>query len=188
MSRRRSLSGEDTELWNLVRNTAVPLHPEPPKPVSPPPQVPSPPAKRDKATKPQAAPPPLPKPTKAAPSPPPGLLDRRTRSRLSRGILDVDARLDLHGLTQSLAHRRLRSFIEGAQADGAKLVLVISGKGGPGGLGDFTEPVRGVLRRAVPEWLRSREFEPLVAGFDEAGRRHGGGGAIYVRIRKKRPS
>lgn len=65
------------------------------------------------------------------------------------------------------------------------MVLVITGKGAAAGRDDFTTPERGVLRRAVPEWLTSSSFRHLVSGFDEAGRRHGGGGAIYVRVRRK---
>jgi DNA-nicking Smr family endonuclease len=112
-------------------------------------------------------------------------IDRRMRTRLSRGSLDVDARLDLHGLTQSLAHQRLRRFLEEAQANGSKLVLIITGKGKPADDVGLSEE-RGVLRRAVPGWLSGTEFRHLVASFDEAGRRHGGGGALYVRLRKKR--
>jgi DNA-nicking Smr family endonuclease len=127
-------------------------------------------------------------PVPVPPPPPaePARLDRRTRSRLSRGALHIDARLDLHGLTQDAARRRLVRFLDDARADGARLVLVITGKGAPADAGDYVAPVRGVLRRAVPEWLAAPELRHLVAGFDEAGRRHGGGGAIYVRIRRSR--
>jgi DNA-nicking Smr family endonuclease len=185
MSRkRRALSGDDRSLWDRVRQTAVPLRPEPePEPPSASPAPPKPERKKEKIGN-------APPATVAKPAPQPQaqptILDRRTRNRLSRGILDVDARIDLHGLTQSLAHRKLRNFIEEAQAGGARLVLVITGKGAPAERGDFMQPQRGVLRRAVPQWLASQEFRDLVAGFDEAGRRHGGEGAIYVRIRRRR--
>jgi DNA-nicking Smr family endonuclease len=98
----------------------------------------------------------------------------------------VDARIDLHGLTQSPAHRKLLHFLEAAQADGARMVLVITGKGKPGEPGGYGFQERGVLRRAVPDWLRSAAFQPIVSGFSEAGRRHGGAGAIYVRLRRRR--
>jgi DNA-nicking Smr family endonuclease len=114
----------------------------------------------------------------------PAALDRRTLSRLSRGLIAVDGRLDLHGLTQTAAHQRLHRFLADAQASGARLVLVITGKGRPDDAPLAEE--RGVLRRAVPEWLRAAEFGQMVAGFEEAGRRHGGAGALFVRLRKKR--
>jgi DNA-nicking Smr family endonuclease len=62
------------------------------------------------------------------------------------------------------------------------LVLVITGKGtvAPRGM------ERGVLKREVPLWLGSAEFRPLVIGFEEAASRHGGSGALYVRVRRKR--
>ena len=109
------------------------------------------------------------------------------RARSSRAAaLEVDARLDLHGLTQRAAHQRLGRFLAEAQANGARLVLVITGKGRPAEPAEGHGEARGVLRRAVPDWLQSPEFRPFVAGFDEAGRRHGGAGALYVRIRRKR--
>ncbi len=69
-------------------------------------------------------------------------------------------------------------FLGGAQASGAKLALVITGKG-KNGDGD-----RGILRRLVPIWLASPELRPVVVGFDEAGRAHGGAGALLVRLRR----
>ena len=125
-----------------------------------------------------------PPPIKATPTPAVGI-DRRTRTRLARGTRQIDARIDLHGLTQSLAHQRLLRFLEEAQSGGAKLVLVITGKGKPLDVVTIGEE-RGVLRRAVPGWLSGTEFRHLVAGFDEAGRRHGGGGALYVRIKRRK--
>jgi DNA-nicking Smr family endonuclease len=112
-------------------------------------------------------------------------IDRRTRTQLARGARQIDARIDMHGLTQSLAHQRLRRFLEDAQAGGAKLVLVITGKGKPLDAVTIGEE-RGILRRAVPGWLSGTELRHLVAGFDEADRRHGGGGALYVRIKRKK--
>jgi DNA-nicking Smr family endonuclease len=107
-------------------------------------------------------------------------LGRRDTRRLVRGHTDIDARLDLHGMTQSEAHAALRGFVSRAQAQGARFVLVITGKGGDGdGLG------RGVLRRQVPLWLQLPEFRACVAGFDAAVG-HGGAGALYVRIRRPR--
>ena len=133
----------------------------------------------------------------AQPAPPPrpplAGLEPRTRRKLGRGA-EVDARLDLHGLTQQAAHRRLRGFLFEAQAAGHNVVLVITGKGDFARLGDL-EPQgvlhgfqegRGVLKRAVPLWLAEPDLRAVVLGFEAAGRRHGGEGALYVRIRRKR--
>lgn len=183
MSRRRhrSLSSADRELWDLVRKTARPLVDAPSEEEAPPIEAVAPP-------KPPKAPPPVVPPVAAKPPAPraaplPARLDQKTRSRLSRGMAEIDALIDLHGMTQAVAHRRLLRFLEDAQANGHRLVLVITGKGSTTDSGAFE---RGVLRRSVPDWLQSREFRSLVVGYDEAGRRHGGGGALYVRVRRKR--
>jgi DNA-nicking Smr family endonuclease len=116
------------------------------------------------------------------PAPPPlAPLGRRERSQLSRGRKEIDARLDLHGMTQTRAHRVLSDFLHRAHADGLTFVLVITGKGKMG-----LEPERGVLRRQVPQWLSLPEFRTLVVGFEEAHIGHGGAGALYVRIRRIR--
>jgi len=109
-------------------------------------------------------------------------LGRRERSKLSRGRSEIDARLDLHGMTQSRAHRALLAFLHNAHRDGHTFVLVITGKGKVGG----GEAERGVLRRQVPQWLSLPEFRSLVVGFEEAHIGHGGEGALYVRIRRAR--
>ncbi len=96
----------------------------------------------------------------------------------------IDRRLDLHGLTQRQAHDALRGFIRAAQAEGARIVLVVTGKGAREGGDPFAE--RGVLRRVVPQWLKSTEFRPLVVAFETATIGHGGEGALYVRLRRPR--
>ncbi len=117
------------------------------------------------------------------PAPPPlAPLGRRERSHLSRGRKDIEARLDLHGMTQTRAHRALTGFLQRAHLDGLTFVLVITGKGRTVG----AESERGVLRRQVPLWLNLPEFRTLVVGFEEAHIGHGGEGALYVRIRRSR--
>jgi DNA-nicking Smr family endonuclease len=107
------------------------------------------------------------------------------RARMARGSLAIDARIDLHGLTQAAAHRRLIKFLGEAQAAGAKLVLVITGKGRPDDRPLMGEE-RGVLKRLVPIWLGAEEMRTLVVGYETAGRGHGGEGALYVRVRSRR--
>jgi DNA-nicking Smr family endonuclease len=124
--------------------------------------------------------PPKPPPPKSPPALAP--LDRRTRSRVARGTVAIDRRIDLHGLTQTAAERRLDAFLHDAQMDGAKVVLVITGKGKAGD--GARESERGVLRRMVPHWLASPTLRGVVIGFEEAAPNHGGAGALYVRIRR----
>jgi len=110
-------------------------------------------------------------------------LEDKLRHRLARGLADVDARIDLHGMRQERAFETLALFLRQAQIRGQRVVLVITGKGSADserGRG------RGVLRQNVPDWLRRPDLRPLVGGFEEANRRHGGAGALYVRIRRRR--
>jgi DNA-nicking Smr family endonuclease len=171
-------SEEDLALWDTVTRSVAPLKRRKP-PKTKPPDEPAAVTKPD----PPASPPRVAQPApKAKPAKPPALasLDRRTLSRVSRGALSIDARIDLHGMTQAAAHSRLIDFLHGAQASGARLALVITGKGKPGN----GEGERGVLRRLVPIWLAAHELRSVVVGFDEAGRPHGGAGALYVRLRR----
>ena len=121
------------------------------------------------------------------PSPQPlAPLGRRMKQRVARGREAIDARLDLHGLTQAQAHATLSRFLHDASARGARLVLVITGKGKLSGMRGDGSGERGVLRRQVPQWLGLPEFRSLVIGFEDAHIAHGGEGALYVRIRKAR--
>jgi DNA-nicking Smr family endonuclease len=114
---------------------------------------------------------------RAAP-PPLAPLEARLRQRLARGRVAVEDTLDLHGYRQEEAHRVLRNFLIRAQGRGAKLVLVVTGKG-------RTAAEPGVLRRAVPLWLEAADLRSVVVGFGEATATHGGSGALYVRLRRK---
>lgn len=120
---------------------------------------------------------------------PPSLtrLDQRTKRRLVRGSISIDERLDLHGYTESAAHALLRGFLITARGRGARIVLVITGKGqGPGKEHGRASHERGILRRAVPHWLADPSLRDLVLGYEEAHLAHGGAGAIYVRLRRIR--
>jgi DNA-nicking Smr family endonuclease len=111
---------------------------------------------------------------------------------LRKGALEPDRRIDLHGLTEAAAHRALLSFLRGAQRNGDKLALVITGKGArkpdpyePFDL-ELESRARGVLKAMVPRWFREPEFATLIADYRSAHIRHGGGGALYVYLKKKR--
>ena len=183
--RKRSLSEEERALWESVAKQTKPLRKR--HRAAKPPALPDadPPATAKPAVAPSNRPhsvkiPPAPKPEAPA-APPLAPLGRRERSQLSRGRKEIDARLDLHGMTQTRAHRALSGFLQRAHGDGLTFVLVITGKGKLG-----AESERGVLRRQVPQWLSLPEFRSLVVGFEEAHIGHGGEGALYVRIRRSK--
>lgn len=116
-------------------------------------------------------------------------LDRRTAERLRRGQFPIDGRLDLHGWTQEEAHRALAGFIEASHAAGQRCLLIITGKGVRARTDDLYgrgRAVPGVLQAAVPNWLNQPSLRPLILGFAGAQPRHGGSGALYVLLKRKR--
>ncbi|WP_150523352.1 Smr/MutS family protein [Roseibium sediminis] len=182
--KRGSLSPEDRELWGRVTRTLTPLSPDRmPTDLGEPEAEPSPQASVEAKSRTDTAllatpkVPPVPKP------PPLHQLEHRFRKKLVRGSKAIEARIDLHGMTQHQAHGALRAFLYRSQAKGHKVVLVITGKGGEG-RGFMDE--RGVLRRVVPQWLAMPDIRTLIVGYEEAHAAHGGSGALYVRIRRKR--
>jgi DNA-nicking Smr family endonuclease len=175
MSRRR-LSDVERVLWQGITRSIAPLR-KPVRSESEPPTIAAVPAAVKRQLKSVVA---IAAAPVARPSPPqPALapLDRRLKKRVARGAQPIDGRLDLHGLTQAQAHDALVGFLHTAQARGASIVLVITGKGDPHG-------ERGVLKRQVPHWLRLPELRGMIVGFESAGIGHGGEGALYVRLRK----
>ena len=123
----------------------------------------------------------------------PSGVDGRTAERLRKGAIEPDAKIDLHGFTEDTAHRALAAFLPGAAASGARLILVITGKGlKPAAAADerfdleLGRRTRGVLKAMVPRWLQEPELVRFVADARTAHRKHGGSGAIYVYLRKER--
>jgi DNA-nicking Smr family endonuclease len=176
--RKRALSEEERALWEGVAKQVKPLRKK--APLGP---IEEPPVTAKSAGLPKSAANARPaRIAKPAAPPPLAPLGRRERSQLSRGRKEIEGRLDLHGMTQTRAHRALLSFLQHASSDGLTFVLVITGKGRAAG----PDAGRGVLRRQVPEWLSLPEFRALVVGFEEAHIGHGGEGALYVRVRRGR--
>ncbi len=177
------LKEEDRELWRRVTATVKPLDR---RAAAPPPDEPEPestPANKNANPAKEFAVPAARKPAPPAPSLNP--VDRKLTRRIARGARGVDAKLDLHGLTQREAHARLLSFLQAARARGHRLVLVVTGKGRSDGAAEWWEEgTRGVLRRAVPEWLATPPFRAMVVGYERAHARKGGDGALYVQIRR----
>ena len=108
-----------------------------------------------------------------------GDVDRRLLDRLRRGRMKVEATADLHGLTQAEAHRRLADFIAECHGQGRRCVIVVTGKG-------LGKAESGVLKTMVPRWLNEPSLRPAILGFDYAQPRHGGSGALYVLLRRRR--
>jgi len=109
---------------------------------------------------------------------PSGGIDRRQELRLRRGRLPVEARLDLHGMTQTEAHRALSGFVARAHASGRRTLLVVTGKG--------TREGSGILRAAVPRWLAEPALRDKVLSTAPAVPRDGGAGALYILLRRVR--
>lgn len=168
----KSLSDDDRILWNKVARSATPLKgtaalgPDPEPLQTEQPVIPA-------AIFSDIAPPPPSKDHKVGRH-----LDRPTHDKLAKGKLAIEAKVDLHGLTQSEAHGLLLAFLHRAYASGVRYVLVVTGKGSSS-KGD------GVLRRVVPEWLATPAFRSVVSSHDGAARHHGGGGALYIRLRRQ---
>ncbi len=198
MSRRRQLSDEEQALWSGFARSIAPLRQEkksgkatmsddrpasePAKPNSREPKSggssKSAELRSTKAPEVRLQPP-------AAKTPPLAPLGRRLKQRVARGREPIDARIDLHGMTQARAHAALLGFLQRSQDDGARMVLVVTGKGSGGSARDSTA-VRGVLKRQVPLWLSLPEFRAFIVGFEDAHIGHGGEGALYVRLRRPR--
>jgi len=178
---RRRLTIEEEHLWSLVAHTVRPL-PQSKKPMT---TARHKPGIRDAARSAKGramVDPGVPLPQRGARAPELSPIMRRERQQLARGRVAIDARIDLHGMTQTEAHRALRRFLHRSQANGAKFVLVITGKGVP----NIPHGERGVLRQQVPLWLELSDFRRYVLGFEVAHAGHGGEGALYVRLRKGR--
>jgi len=191
----RSLTDDEAALWADVMRDAQVLDPAARRrsadaPVLP--AVTSPPddAVPRETTEPKAPEPVAPAPRRNTAAPTPGTgTDRRTQVRLRRGQLEIDARIDLHGRTQQQARAALETFLASSAARGHRCVLVITGKGAPRAAEDagfMSDRERGVLREQVPRWLALAPLAQHVVTWQPAARQHGGGGALYILVRRKK--
>ena len=163
----RALKSDERVLWRETMRGVKPLRPVPSAkddeaPKAPPPRRA---AKPRRAAEAEPAKPAAPKTTTA--------LDRRTAQRLKRGTIAIEARLDLHGMTQTEAHAALTRFLTKAQKNGARMVLVITGKS-------------GVLHGAVPRWLAEEAHRHRILAIARAQIQHGGEGALYLMLRRSK--
>lgn len=207
MKRRRLLSPEERELWEKVAASTHALHPHAPISAETEPDH----GARNVASPQQPRPQPQPHPrpdlpdfhigaAARGPAPrhdlaptladslnrQPVQMDRKTHREMTRGKLEPEAKIDLHGRTLAQAHPELIRFILNAQGRGCRLVLVITGKG-KRGRDEGPIPQRlGVLRHQVPHWLRLPPLAAAVLQVSEAHLKHGGSGAYYVYLRRTR--
>jgi len=185
MRRPAQAAEEDRAIWHRAVRDVAPLggrsQPRPsPPPLGPFPPNPSPPSPPPpSALSPSAPARPHPA-TRHAPTPPLDRfagIDRASAERLKRGLHPIEARLDLHGMTQSEAHNALARFVEVSRAAGRRCVLVITGRGAFGG---------GVLKGAVPRWLDEPTLRRHLLASAPAQPRNGGSGALYLLLRRHR--
>jgi DNA-nicking Smr family endonuclease len=168
----RAVKGEERALWRETVRGVKPLRPRSHEKESE--EQPAP----HRETKPRRASAPAEKAPRAAPAKSGAAKaiaapDRRTATRLKRGALPIEARLDLHGMTQAEAHDALTRFLARAQKHGSRAVLVITGKS-------------GVLHGAVPRWLHEAGNRERIFAISRAHAQHGGEGALYLMLRRKR--
>jgi DNA-nicking Smr family endonuclease len=171
----RPLSAEEERLWRKVVETVRPLRPQPA-------------AAETEETAAALPPEEARKPARRAPAPPPSpakgvgeTLDASWDRRLSRGLVQPDATLDLHGHGLSAAYDLLDSRLEASIASGARLLLLITGKPPAG-----DRPGRGRIRAAVGDWLGASRHAGSIAAVRGAHQRHGGSGALYIILRRRR--
>ena len=193
----RSLRPDERELWKKVTDQATRLEPKRPeivsippkraqKPVPTPPRVATPTFRIGEGVKSRA------KPHDIAPSiadqmgKQPVAMDKKAFTKLKRGRLSPEARIDLHGMTIAQAHPALLHFIQNSAAMDRRLVLVITGKGKTRDDGGPIPVRHGVLRHQVPHWLHSQPLKSHILQITEAHLKHGGQGAYYVYLRRNR--
>lgn len=171
----RHLTAEEAKLWREVTRQTRPLRPQDEDIVlEDAPRIDTPKLRARRIEAPQAS-------HSSMPLPALGQfagVDSSSSQRLKRGNYPIDRRLDLHGMTRDQAMDTLLFTLQQAYASGKRCVLVITGKGRGGAV--------GVLKENVPRWLSDAQFSPYVLAFDHAARQHGGDGAIYVLVRRKR--
>ncbi|MBV9076181.1 MAG: Smr/MutS family protein [Methylobacteriaceae bacterium] len=179
----RRLTDDERRLWAEIARHVVPLPGR--APAVPPPQASAPPPRpAQEALNPAPDRSALPLPVLPQRPRPFAGIERQLARDLRRGRRQVEAVLDLHGMTQDAAHAALLRFVGRAQAEGLTVVQVVTGKGGARA-GD-NGPERGVLRRLVPHWLALAPLREQVLGFEEAAPHRGGAGALYLRLRRRR--
>ena len=113
-------------------------------------------------------------------------MDKKNFGRLIKGKKEIDMKVDLHGMTVDQARHHLQSRLFSAQADGLRLILVVTGKGNKTRMDEFNRPQSGILRQSLPQWCQSFPLSKIVLQVVQAQQKHGGSGAYYVYLRRAR--
>jgi DNA-nicking Smr family endonuclease len=179
------LDPEDQALWHRVAETVRPLKGRKAKPTAAKSAEPASPAmspaKRAKV---------IAKPIKPKVEPRPGVpgdtLDGGWDKRLRRGVVAPDVTIDLHGHTLASAHAELEAGLARAVMRQARLILLVTGRPPPPGRSRLDNPLRGVIRASVGDWLDHSAHSGRIAAVRSAHPRHGGAGALYVILRRDR--
>ena len=175
----RRLGPDEAALWAKVAASVRPLPGRSAPPAGRPPRAVAP-------VQPAAAPPPLRARLANTVAVDAATLDGSWDRSIRTGRLSPDMTVDLHGYTRDRAHDVLTQCIRAASANGARVLLVITGRGDRGGGRgpDSGDRPRGVIRASLRDWLQSPELRPYIAALRAAHPRHGGGGAWYVILRR----
>jgi DNA-nicking Smr family endonuclease len=118
--------------------------------------------------------------------PSPNTLDASWDRKLARGLVAPDLTIDLHGYTLSAAHAELEAGLTRAVAMQARLILLVTGRPPPPGRSRLDNPLRGVIRASIGDWLHHSRHVAHIAAVRNAHPRHGGVGALYVVLRRVR--
>lgn len=194
--RERHLSEDETKDWQALAKSVKPIKrrtalvPPADAPVAVAPLKPAAKLKRAEEGRRVVLPKPAPAVAPKLPEPDLANMDRRNAERLRRGEMVIDGHLDLHGMTEERAHGALASFISRSAAMGHRCVIVVTGKGNVSSRDRHDAPFmgerRGILRAAVPRWLKEPGLRAQVVAFTTARPQHGGTGALYVLLRRRR--
>ena len=174
MAKKRIPSQDELALWKTATRNVSPLVRMKPQPAKPSAAEPSAVVKSKPVERVHA---PVKKPVVAKPFSIPALFDAETERRLQKNQARVEARMDLHGMTEVEAHRALVDFVTISSRKGFRLILIITGKGAEG---------RGVLKKNLPLWIEGPALRRYIAATRPALDRHGGEGAIYLMLKRKR--
>lgn len=109
-------------------------------------------------------------------------MDTRSKTKLKRGDYPIDGTLDLHGLTEAKAHHQLMRFLLAHHENKSRCLLVITGQG----RNTDTGRAEGALRRNLPRWCLEAPVAPFILSVEQAQNRHGGNGAFYILLRRRR--
>ncbi|MEA3389739.1 Smr/MutS family protein [Sphingobium sp. CCH11-B1] len=176
---RRRLSPDEQALWSALTRSVRPIRPGQRQPPSFPPDPPAP------AFAAPAINPPARTPAAPAPRSPAAVLDSGWERRIRSGAISPDMSIDLHGHSLAAAHGRLNQAIAAALARDARVLLVVTGKP------PRTSPAtgasrRGAIRAEIGHWLDVSPHADRIASVRIAHPRHGGDGALYLILRRKK--